>query len=140
MRREGLGRRDACVRGAGEVALAIVMSTLTTIVVFLPVALVEGPAQFFLMRMALPDSVSLAGSLLVALVFIPLCVYLTMSDDPVGGRARTGPLGRVRARIVETTTRVYEAVFGRLNSAYGSMLGFFLQRRVDLVLVRRLSY
>ena len=38
--------------------------------------------------------------LLVALVFIPLCVYLTMSDDPAGGRARTGPLGRVRARIV----------------------------------------
>ena len=135
MRREGLDRREACVRGAGEVALAIVMSTLTTIVVFLPVALVEGPAQFFLMRMALPVSVSLAGSLVVALVFIPLCVYLTMSDDAVPGRGRAGLLGAVRGRIVDQTTRVYEMVFGRLNAAYGSMLGFFLQRRIDLVLV-----
>jgi len=134
MRREGLDRREACVRGAGEVSLAIVMSTLTTIVVFLPVALVEGPAQFFLMRMAMPVSVSLVGSLFVALVFIPLCVYLSMSDDPTGGVARTGALGRVRGAIVNATGRAYEAAFGRLNRAYGRMLGFFLGRRLDLVL------
>ncbi|MEE8385286.1 MAG: efflux RND transporter permease subunit, partial [Dehalococcoidia bacterium] len=35
MHRDGLSRRDACIRGAGEIALAIVMATLTTIVVFL---------------------------------------------------------------------------------------------------------
>ena len=61
MHKEGLSRRDACVKGAGEIALAITMATLTTIVVFVPVSLVEGEGQFFLMRLALPISVSLAG-------------------------------------------------------------------------------
>ena len=37
-----LRRRDACVQGAGEIALAITMATLTTVVVFVPVSLVEG--------------------------------------------------------------------------------------------------
>ena len=59
LHREGLARREACIHGAGEVALAITMSTLTTIVVFLPVALVEGPGQFFLLRLAIPVSVAL---------------------------------------------------------------------------------
>ena len=46
------------MRGAGEVGLAITMSTLTTIVVFLPVSLVDGPGQFFLLRLAIPVCVS----------------------------------------------------------------------------------
>ncbi|MEN8161542.1 MAG: efflux RND transporter permease subunit, partial [Myxococcota bacterium] len=89
LHRGGAERRHACIHGAGEVALAITMSTLTTIVVFLPVSLVEGPGQFFLTRLAIPVCVSLAASLVVALVFIPLCVYLTLpnrnaTDEPGG--------------------------------------------------------
>jgi HAE1 family hydrophobic/amphiphilic exporter-1 len=71
LHRDGMGRRDACVKGAGEIALAIVMATLTTIAVFLPVSLVEGQGQFFLLRLSIPISVALLGSLLVALIFIP---------------------------------------------------------------------
>lgn len=134
MRREGLDRRDACIRGAGEVSLAIVMSTLTTIVVFLPVALVEGPGQFFLMRLAIPVCVSLAGSLLVALVFIPLCMYLTLSDGPADVPSSRGAVARFGGGVAALARRVYEAVFGRLNAAYGRMLAMFLRRRLDLVL------
>ena len=64
-----MARREACIHGAGEVSLAITLSTLTTMVVFAPVALADGPAQFFLLRLAIPVCVSVAGSLLVALVF-----------------------------------------------------------------------
>jgi multidrug efflux pump subunit AcrB len=59
------------------------MATLTTVIVFVPAALVEGEGQFFLIRLALPISVSLLASLVVALVFIPLSVYLTLpAPDP----------------------------------------------------------
>ena len=81
MYRAGLSRRQAAVRGASEIGVAITLSTLTTVVVFLPVALVEGPAQFFLLRMAVPISVALLASLVVALVCIPLGVYLTLPKD-----------------------------------------------------------
>jgi HAE1 family hydrophobic/amphiphilic exporter-1 len=132
LHREGLDRRESCIHGAGEVALAITMSTLTTIVVFAPVALVDGPGQFFLMRLALPVCVSVAASLGVALVFIPLCVYLTL---PIGGVDRPpGRFQRSHDRAVVWVRAAYEATFGRVNRAYTSLLGFFLVRRFDLIL------
>jgi HAE1 family hydrophobic/amphiphilic exporter-1 len=131
MHREGAGRREACVNGAGEVALAITMSTLTTIVVFLPVALVDGPGQFFLLRLALPVCVSVAASLLVALVFIPLCVYLTLPSAPAVGES--GWTRKLHDRGVGFLRRFYDATFERLNIAYGKMLAFFMRRRLDLV-------
>ena len=132
LHREGLGRREACIHGAGEVALAITMSTLTTIVVFAPVALVDGPGQFFLLRLAIPVCVSVAASLVVALVFIPLCVYLTL---PLGSSAADpGKFRRVHDRVVVWVRSAYEATFGRANRVYASLLAFFLERRLDLIL------
>jgi HAE1 family hydrophobic/amphiphilic exporter-1 len=132
LHREGVERRLACIKGAGEVALAIIMSTLTTIVVFLPVALVDGPGQFFMMRLALPVCVSVAGSLLVALVFIPLCVYLTLSTKPQD--VTPGLLRRNHDRVNNVLRKIYDSTFGVLNHLYNGMLGFFLRRRLDLVL------
>jgi HAE1 family hydrophobic/amphiphilic exporter-1 len=132
MHQDGLSRRDACVKGAGEIALAITMATLTTIVVFVPVALVEGEGQFFLMRLALPLSVSLLASLLVALAFVPLSVYLTLPKN--GTRNRHALFRWSHEKINGVTERFYEWTFGRVNRLYGHWLGFFLRRRLDLVL------
>jgi HAE1 family hydrophobic/amphiphilic exporter-1 len=131
LHREGVDRREACIRGAGEVALAITMSTLTTIIVFLPAALVDGPGRFFLIRLAVPVAVSVAGSLLVALVFIPVCVYLTLSSKAVTGG--TGRLRKLHQRGNDLLRHVYEATFGRLNEAYNRLLARSLNRRADLV-------
>jgi len=130
--RDGFSRRDACVKGAGEIALAITLATLTTIVVFVPVALVEGQGQFFLMRLALPLSVSLLASLLVALGFVPLAVYLTLPTDAAQKRHAVFRWGHERINAV--TRRFYELTFDRVNRLYGHWLAFFLKRRLDLVL------
>ena len=70
--------RYGYARLPGEIGLAITMSTLTTIVVFLPVSLVEGPGQFFLTRLAIPVCVSLAASLLVALYLVFFVALLAL--------------------------------------------------------------
>ncbi|MHB9007470.1 MAG: efflux RND transporter permease subunit [Limisphaerales bacterium] len=128
----GMPRREACVRGAGEIALAITMATLTTIVVFVPVALVEGQGQFFLMRLALPISVSLVASLFVALVFIPLSVYLTLPSD--GMHQRTSLLRWSHDRINAALRHFYAFTVAPSNHTYNRSLAFFLDRRLDLVL------
>lgn len=130
---DGLGRRDACIRGAGEIALAITLATLTTIIVFLPVALVEGQGQFFLMRLALPLSVSLLASLGVALVFIPLSVYLTLPSD--GMHQRASWLRSMHERVNNSLRHFYTFTFERVNHAYNHTLAFFLRRRLELVLL-----
>ncbi|MEM7480784.1 MAG: efflux RND transporter permease subunit [Acidobacteriota bacterium] len=129
--KEGAGRREACIRGAGEIALAVTMATLTTVIVFLPVSLVEGQAQFFLLRMAIPVSVSLLASLFVALVFIPLSVYLTL---PARGAEATGWRHRLHRRVNAALTKSYNSTFERVNGAYGRLLQFFLGRRLELVM------
>ncbi|WP_256761575.1 efflux RND transporter permease subunit [Cohnella sp. WQ 127256] len=55
-----------------EVARAITASTLTTIAVFLPMSLLRGGLQSFLLPFALTMTYSLLSSLLVALTIIPL--------------------------------------------------------------------
>jgi HAE1 family hydrophobic/amphiphilic exporter-1 len=131
--REGWTRRDACVRGAGEIALAITMATLTTVIVFVPAALVEGEGQFFLIRLALPISVALLASLAVALVFIPLSVYLTLPQREVAATASAWR--RFHDRVNAFLRGVYEQSLGRMNRVYVRWLDFFLKRRLDLVLL-----
>ena len=66
-------RGETVVRGTAEVSLAVTVATGTTIVVFLPLMLMSGDStlSFFLTRIGMPVVVSLAASLLVALLFIP---------------------------------------------------------------------
>jgi len=129
----GMGRRQACIRGASEIALAVIMATLTTVVVFLPVALVEGEGQFFLMRLAMPITVSLTASLFIALVFVPLCVYITMDERKVVEKATL--FSRFHDRLHQVLRFFYERCFERLNHFYGRLLQFFLKHRLDLVIV-----
>ncbi|MBI2921450.1 MAG: efflux RND transporter permease subunit [Planctomycetes bacterium] len=73
LRAEGLPPARAAVQGASEVSLAVTLSTLTTVVVFLPLALMsgEGMMQFFMGRLAIPVCVSLLASLFVSLALVP---------------------------------------------------------------------
>lgn len=132
LHQEGLPRHQACVRGAGEIALAVVLATLTTIIVFLPVSLVEGRAQFFLMRLATPVGVSLAASLVVALLVVPLSTYLTLGrSDKMRKRSA---MHRVQQFVDRVLGKLYEATLGRLGRVYARLLAFFLTHRLDLVI------
>ncbi|TNE86895.1 MAG: efflux RND transporter permease subunit [Deltaproteobacteria bacterium] len=77
-RAEGAGMREAAVEGSSEVNLAILMSTLTTMVVFLPLILMSESVEFsfFMGVLGLPVVFALAASLLVATYFAPLATRL----------------------------------------------------------------
>ncbi len=69
---QGLPRTEATIRGASEVAGAIVASTLTTVVVFLPIVFVHGLAARLFEEQAFTVGFSLLASLAVALLLIPM--------------------------------------------------------------------
>jgi len=162
LHQDGVPRREACVRGAGEMALAITMATLTTVAVFVPVSLVGGGGQFFLQRLSIPISVSLLASLLVALVIIPLAVYVTLpharparparstgkggtaaegsGDDTGADSALTAALHAFGVRWRRVLRAAYEGTFGRLNHLYSKLLAVCLHRRLDLVIVVTLVF
>ncbi|MFH1069564.1 MAG: efflux RND transporter permease subunit, partial [Candidatus Glassbacteria bacterium] len=74
LRQEGLDYERAAVEGASEVSLAITLSTLTTVVVFLPLMLLgeDKDFTFYMIRIGVPVIVALVASLIVALYLIPL--------------------------------------------------------------------
>ncbi|MDR1015472.1 MAG: efflux RND transporter permease subunit [Coriobacteriales bacterium] len=71
LRSKGYSPVKAAVNGAGQVAGAIIASTLTTICVFLPIVFVQGLTRQLFTDFALTFAYALLASLLVALTLVP---------------------------------------------------------------------
>ena len=87
-REDGNDGVTSAVSGAQEVAGPVVMSTLTTLVVFLPVLFVPGIAGLLFRDLALTVSFALIVSVLVALTLIPVMASRLFSREV--GRAGAG--------------------------------------------------
>lgn len=109
---EGQDRRRAAIEGAAEVALPVTVSTLTTLIVFLPLTLMTGSATltFYLSNIGFPVGVGLLASLFVSLVVVPLATLYTLRGDPAARsshvmsgleRVASTALGGVLRRPVE---------------------------------------
>ncbi len=71
---QGESPKLAALNGASEVSKAVVSSTLTTVAVFLPIAVVGGIISKFFLPFSVTVTISLLASLLVALTLIPVLV------------------------------------------------------------------
>jgi hydrophobic/amphiphilic exporter-1 (mainly G- bacteria), HAE1 family len=69
---QGMSVRDAAIHGTAEVGGAIVASTLTTIVVFLPIVYLHGASGALFKDQAWTVAFSLLASLFVAILVIPM--------------------------------------------------------------------
>lgn len=82
-REKGLSVREAAVVGTSEVATAVSASTLTTIVVFLPIVYLHGASGALFKDQAWTVAFSLLSSLFVAILVIP-----TFYDSVFGKREK----------------------------------------------------
>jgi HAE1 family hydrophobic/amphiphilic exporter-1 len=80
----GESRRDAIGGGVREVAGAVTASTLTTVAVFAPIALVGGFVGQLFAPFAITVTVALLASLLVSLTVIPVLAYWFLKPAPGG--------------------------------------------------------
>ncbi|MGH3705373.1 MAG: efflux RND transporter permease subunit, partial [Agromyces sp.] len=72
---EGVDKAATIVHAVREVAGAITASTITTVAVFLPLALVEGVTGELFRPFALTVTIALVASLLVSLTIVPVLAY-----------------------------------------------------------------
>ena len=82
----GRDRRRAALEATTEVGPAIFASTMTTVVVFLPLAFIEGLVGAFFLPFALTVTFALIASLIVALTAVPVlgALLLRPGDLPEG--------------------------------------------------------
>lgn len=85
----GQEKRQAILLAVREVAGAITSATLTTVAVFLPVALVAGMAGELFRPFALTMTIALLASLLVSLTIVPVLAYWFLPHRPGTGQAKT---------------------------------------------------
>ncbi len=91
-REDGYKGKKASVLGAQEVAVPVIVSTLTTLVVFIPILFVPGIAGFLFRDLALTISFALAVSFFVALSIIPVLSskLFASQDEEEGARPDDG--------------------------------------------------
>ena len=131
-RQEGLGRVEAAGFGTEEVAGAVTASTLTTMVVFLPIIFVEGIAAQFFRELALTVSFSLFASLLVALSLLPMLSSRMLRVE--GAEVLLGGEGLSR-RFPGGVLAWLGRAFDWLNTSYRFLLRGALARRRLVVAV-----
>lgn len=122
---QGQSSQQAAIQGAKEVGMAITASTLTTIVVFLPVLFVPGIAGRIFRDMSITVSVSLVISLLVALTAIPLAASrLLRRQESKKQVKKTNFLSRFFAKFQDS-----------LHHFYLNRLGWCLSNRKKTYLI-----
>lgn len=80
---EGVDKAVTIVRAVREVAGAITASTLTTVAVFLPIALVSGITGELFRPFAVTVTIALLASLFVALTIVPVLAYWFLKPTPL---------------------------------------------------------
>jgi multidrug efflux pump subunit AcrB len=112
-RRRGADRLRAAVRGVQQVWPAVFASTMTTVLVFVPVAFVEQEAGQLYSDVAIAISAAILASMLVAVTVLPAAAArLTLVDagsaetgaNPRGHRLRQATLAAV-GRVIGTPAR-----------------------------------
>jgi hydrophobic/amphiphilic exporter-1 (mainly G- bacteria), HAE1 family len=83
-REEGMPLREAVIEGTGQVGGAITASTLTTIVVFLPIVYLRGASGEMFKDQAWTVAFALISSLFVAMLVIPMLVNTFFKDSKSG--------------------------------------------------------
>src|SRR5881275_2350491 len=78
----GASRIDAVHLAMGEITAPIVFSTITPVVVFLPLSLLTGVTGVFFRSLALTMAVALLTSLVLALFFTPVLAQRFVSASP----------------------------------------------------------
>jgi len=111
----------AALDGAGEVALAVTASTLTTVAVFLPVVWITGLAQMYFKELALSVTYSLMTSLAVSLTVVPIMARGLLREGKSPAKAHS--------RLYDWVGEKLDA----LNSVYGRVLAWALRKRWAVV-------
>ncbi|MCF7797966.1 MAG: efflux RND transporter permease subunit [Candidatus Marinimicrobia bacterium] len=119
--------------GTGEVASAIIASTLTTLVVFFPVVFIRGMSGIMFQQMAYVVSFSLLCSLLVALTLVPMLASRFLHYQAAQEHQKLSRLRRiytasevVLSKVEQRYTRILNWALGHKRTVVFTSLGLFI--------------
>jgi hydrophobe/amphiphile efflux-1 (HAE1) family protein len=128
----GTPRRKAVLDAAREVAMPIFVSTITTIVVFLPTVFLEGQSRLLFIPLTFTISFSLFASFLVSRTVTPLLCYHWLKGEHEVRPAPGGERGGLKARL-DKVFAWSGVVLDRMDALYQRQLSWALDHRKALI-------
>jgi hydrophobic/amphiphilic exporter-1 (mainly G- bacteria), HAE1 family len=121
-REQGGELMKVAVSGTEQVTAAVTASTITTLVIFLPMVFLEGVSGVMFQQLAYVVAFALICSLMVALTVVPMLSARLLGKVGLSGEKPSG-LGQ---RMYEASGRLFE----HLERRYLVLLGWALRHRV----------
>ena len=126
LRRPGQTKVEATLEAAKEVAAPIFVSTLTTVIVFLPIVFLSGIAKLLFIPLTITIAVALFGSFLVSRTVTPLMCLNFLPPEKHLDRASKQTPDRIRAWAHD--------ILDRLDSWYAERLRRAMAHRRTVIL------
>jgi len=117
----GMSVRDAAINGTAEVGGAITASTLTTIVVFLPIVYLHGASGELFKDQAWTVAFSLISSLFVAIFLIPMLyhrLYRNKKSTQIIKSVKVGSYGRFLEKVLNVKWLVIIVSTGLIAASF----------------------
>ena len=119
----GTGRREAAMFGADEVGTAILASTLTTIVVFVPLVFVDGVTGIMLGQLGGIVTATLVASVVCSLLLTPMLASKLLRPPPAGRGAYARFYAWSEGRLAALERGYARLLSGALHARWLVVLG-----------------
>jgi hydrophobe/amphiphile efflux-1 (HAE1) family protein len=139
---KGKSPLQACLDGAREVASPVFASTITTVVVFIPIVFVTGISRFLFTPLGVTFAVAMAFSYVVALTVIPVLARRFQVGHSAAAADISSSKPRLsRSQLVVTTLFDRVQVFlARVDEAYGRLIRRVLNMKAVLIVMVALLF
>jgi heavy metal efflux system protein len=124
---------DATAAGAGELAPALIGSSLSTIVILLPFALLSGVVGAFFKPLALTMALALVISLVIALIVVPVSVAVFHRDRPateIRSESRLKSVARATRQNLAPIRERLGPMLERGSRGYRKLVDVFVERGI----------
>lgn len=128
----GYNRYDSVVKGTGEISSAVIASTMTSVVVFLPIIFLSGLAAKIFKELAMTVSFSLATSLIVSLTVMPLLCYIMLGIDSKKeetGKSHSDGSMEYKFGIIMKILHSFDEIFEKIKNFYSQIIVYALGNR-----------
>jgi multidrug efflux pump subunit AcrB len=123
----------AILDGAAQISLPVIMATLAICIVFFPVVLLEGPARFLFIPMALAVVIAMLASYLLSRTLVKTLSRMLLAGERAHGHGHDAEVDAMHASMLSRFSLRYNRArdhwFEKFQRSYASALGRFVEHR-----------
>ncbi|MDR1990461.1 MAG: efflux RND transporter permease subunit [Acidobacteriaceae bacterium] len=124
---KGMSPKKAAVEGTKEIGLAVMATTLSLVVIFVPVAFMTGQIGRYFFSFGITSAAAILLSMFVSFTLTPALAAWWLRLDDIVGQSGEGQTGH--------STSKSKGFYAWLDRTYGVMLGWAMRHRLAMMVM-----